>query len=413
MKKETLWTIIIVLAIVLISIIVFSATKKNIQLSPEDVCASDVNKDERINILDLIFIRSRMNQDVNIADNTMADVNKDGKINILDLIAVRNNLNQECKLNTEKVVLFKEEIKNKYFISSGECHPDGWCNNEDYVYFDVDSFITDFYKKYTDSYDFLIIAPQVMGLQNNFNRMITSSVEGIGLEKFNQSYKVLQSVTAIDLYRGYQAQLSNPNGISLDPTILNLIIFHEIAHQWCCYIDGLGNFNRELPGHWVNNLDLFSGNKTYGDIMGYYQWMKKDNEMICTDTNDESTEKVFSNLTLYLAGLLPKEAVSPIYLHKFQESDNDAYNIWGPTCYGNPNFTETEEITIQDIIDANGERVPNYESSQKDFVFKYVVVVPYDTGIDPNFINYVNLYLAETPSGWSKVTKNTSTAKVL
>ncbi|MBU3907300.1 MAG: hypothetical protein KKA64_03545 [Nanoarchaeota archaeon] len=325
------------------------------------------------------------------------------------------NCPEDCKNPSEcsnKAVIFKEEIKNKYFVSTGECLPNGWCNNEDYVYFDIDSFIADFYENYTDAYDFLIVAPQIMGLQSNFNRMITSSVKGIGLDEFNQSYKVLQSVTAVDLYRSYYSQLSNPDGISLDPVMLNLVIFHEIAHQWCCYIDGVGNFNHELPGHWIKNLDLFSGNKTYGDIMGYNQWMKKDNEMICTDTNDENTEKVFSDLTLYLAGLLPKEKVSPIFLHKFQESNDENYNTWGPSCYDSPNFTETETIAIQDIIDANGERVPSYELSKKDFVFRYVVILPYGSNIDSNFIDYVNLYVSETPQGWSKVTRNTSTARI-
>jgi len=326
------------------------------------------------------------------------------------------NCPEDCRIISdckEEIVVFKEQIKNKYFVPNGECNPDGWCNNEDYVYFDFDKFIEDFYKNYSDSYDFLIAIPQIMGLQSNFNRMIKSNVEGIGLDNVNVgNYNVLKSVVAVDLYRSYLAQLSNPEGISLDPVMLNLVIFHEIGHQWCCYIDGIGNFNRELPGHWIKNLDLFSGNKTYGDLMGYNQWIKNGNEMICTDTNDENTEKVFSDLTLYLAGLLPREKVSPIYLHKFQESDNDNYNTWGPTCYDNPTFLETEEITIQDIINTNGERVPSYESSQKDFVFRYVIIEPYDLGIDSNFLSYVDLYLSETPLGWSKVTRNTSTAKI-
>jgi len=59
----------------------------------------DVNRDCKVNILDLIFIRNRLNQLATTGDNILADVNTptpDGKINILDLIAVRNRLNMNC-----------------------------------------------------------------------------------------------------------------------------------------------------------------------------------------------------------------------------------------------------------------------------------------------------------------------------
>ena len=58
----------------------------------------DVNKDCKVNILDLISVRNKLNQPVS-GENIVADVNlpaPDGKINILDLIAVRNKLNTQC-----------------------------------------------------------------------------------------------------------------------------------------------------------------------------------------------------------------------------------------------------------------------------------------------------------------------------
>ena len=59
----------------------------------------DVNRDCKVNILDLISVRNKLNQPVSTADNVFADVNMpvpDNKINILDLIAVRNKLNTTC-----------------------------------------------------------------------------------------------------------------------------------------------------------------------------------------------------------------------------------------------------------------------------------------------------------------------------
>jgi len=52
----------------------------------------DVNRDGKVNILDLIKVRNALNQDVGSGENWKADVNEDGRINVLDLIEVRNNL---------------------------------------------------------------------------------------------------------------------------------------------------------------------------------------------------------------------------------------------------------------------------------------------------------------------------------
>jgi len=55
----------------------------------------DVNRDCKLNILDLLFVRNRLNKDINTDDNRHADVNGDGAINILDLLYVRNRLSTD------------------------------------------------------------------------------------------------------------------------------------------------------------------------------------------------------------------------------------------------------------------------------------------------------------------------------
>ena len=56
----------------------------------------DADRDCKVDILDLIFVRNRLNLDPSAADNWQADLNDDRRINILDLIAARNNLNTRC-----------------------------------------------------------------------------------------------------------------------------------------------------------------------------------------------------------------------------------------------------------------------------------------------------------------------------
>ena len=56
------------------------------------ILPGDANGDSRVNVLDLLLVRSLLGQDVTSGTNWWADVNEDGRINILDLIYTRNRL---------------------------------------------------------------------------------------------------------------------------------------------------------------------------------------------------------------------------------------------------------------------------------------------------------------------------------
>jgi len=57
----------------------------------------DANRDCKVNILDLIYVRNLAGTDPTTGQNWRGDVNQDGKINILDLIYVRNELGTRCE----------------------------------------------------------------------------------------------------------------------------------------------------------------------------------------------------------------------------------------------------------------------------------------------------------------------------
>ncbi len=65
-------------------------------LESPNIIIEDVNRDCRVNILDLILVRNKIGESINKEDNWKADVNQDSVINILDLILVRNKLNSVC-----------------------------------------------------------------------------------------------------------------------------------------------------------------------------------------------------------------------------------------------------------------------------------------------------------------------------
>jgi len=66
------------------------------QISFSILLPGDANRDCRVDIADLIFIRNRLNASVESGDNHQADVNGDGRINVLDLIHTRNRLGTAC-----------------------------------------------------------------------------------------------------------------------------------------------------------------------------------------------------------------------------------------------------------------------------------------------------------------------------
>ncbi len=143
--------------------------------------------------------------------------------------------------------------------------------------------------------------------------------------------------------------------------------------------------------------------------MGYYQWIVNGSQETCVDGNSPNVTRTFSNLTLYLMGLIPPDQVSPIYLHEFNPKPGDAYfNTWGPNC-SQPNlFTGTKAITIQDIINANGVRLPSYADSQKNFSVAFVILDDYNTDAPQSFIDYVNEYERDLPEAWRKATDGNS-----
>ncbi len=267
--------------------------------------------------------------------------------------------------------------------------------------------IKEFYANYSDSIDFIILF-STERLYSDNSMTVIYDVKGIGLEgnidNFVNTTKRLKSVIAMDMvdyfYMATPERKNTVNNVFLD------VIMHEMGHHWCCYINGLGI---PLPGHWTNNLDLFNGNPRYVDLMAYYQWILSSSEEICVNGNNNSVKHMFSDLTMYLMGLIPEEKVSSIKVHNFTLRPNDIYyNTWGPNCVESHNFSFTKSVTIQDIQQINGQRIPPYLTSQKNFNVAFIVLVTYNKSIDYDYVNYIQLYKNNLPEAWSNATKNNS-----
>jgi len=152
-------------------------------------------------------------------------------------------------------------------------------------------------------------------------------------------------------------------------------------HRWGAYAHFRktgGTTSTALLGkdgsHWSYLLD------TQGSFMYGNGW--KDNGGTFTST---AAQSAYSSLDLYLMGMIPKEQVSPMLLIDNTAIDKTQLPQLGATITG----TATT-VTIDDIITAEGQRIPNSTNSQKEFKIGYVLltqqggsVADYVTAIEP------------------------------
>ena len=270
------------------------------------------------------------------------------------------------------------------------------------------NFLKQFYQTHGDDYDFIVLFP-TKPIYNNNSVRITVDTVGTGVEKrwtqdsrYANYTKRLKSIAELNYYFIWEGPWFNKKVV--DKVFLK-IMMHEITHHWCCHISGWpgeGDDYTEITQgiHWPNNLDLFYGDARYIDIMGYGQWIRNNGKDICVGQTD-TTQWKFSKLTQYLMGLISPNQVDPVYLYEPKETPNR------PVC-GKYQTINTYMMTIENIIQINGVRIPSYENSQKNFRIVFVVVTPKGEKVEQEFIDYVKLYKQALPDAWGKATDQNS-----
>ena len=305
-----------------------------------------------------------------------------------------NNEPQNRVQDFNGILVIKENYEDEFTYS----------DDKSYEWIQQDNLLKIFFDEYPDEYDFIILSPK-LNLKFSNAGFGNQNVLGICLD-LSEPYpftKQLKAAPILSLFQPYQLDSSWFVESYLKTTS------HEIAHHWGCYIKGLlTNENDSMPGHWVSYVDLFYSDPNKVDIMGYNQWIMKDGNLNCINNNDTNpASAVFSDLTLYLMGLIPPEEVKPITIYDFNGIEN--YGVLGPVCYNeNPTLLGTRKITIEDIILSNGERIPDYQNSQKDFKVIWLIPLKYDQPLDKNFINYVREYKDKMPGAWTQATGSKS-----
>ena len=188
------------------------------------------------------------------------------------------------------------------------------------------------------------------------------------------------------------------------PTTSTLsVLAHEYGHRWMAYIDPPVLLTRDRA-HW--NFFLH----TSGSVMGGNDIQDNGDGTFTT----LAPKDLYSPLDLYLMGLLKQEEVPPTFLvtnpHDLDIPPPHNEQIFSGYSVGDVGFRgEKNEITIEDIIAINGQRIPDAESSPKDFQSAFILLAMGEESPTPDEIDKVEIVRLYWPPFFHRATNNLAT----
>jgi len=229
----------------------------------------------------------------------------------------------------------------------------------------------EFLKTHKDEYDFLVV-------YSNFDfQMPETEAKAFYVGVKNDTKGIGQQLFDVSTLFGSSGKLQgmvdmgNVSNIIADP--LNpkfedtlFLLSHEIMHRWGAYVkfkDANGNISTALLGrdlsHWSY---LLNG---YGSVLYGNQWQDNGNGTFTSLAN----MKYYSPLDLYLMGVYGKSQVPPMLLIANPGIDPAKMLQTGDTINGTPQY-----VTIDDIVAAEGERIPASSEAQKTFKTAFIFI---------------------------------------
>jgi PKD repeat protein len=196
---------------------------------------------------------------------------------------------------------------------------------------------------------------------------VQNSTQGIGKPTFNNAalFGSAGKLQGIIEAGNVTSLAAAPNGVNIDETLK--VLNHELLHRFGAYVRYRkpdSTLSTDLLGrdvtHWSYLLDT-KGSLLYGN--GWHD----NGGGTFTSTAGMS---VYSPLDLYLMGMIPKEKVPPMLL-----IDNTAIDATQLPQLSAVASGTAKSITIDDIIAAEGERIPGAAGSQKQFTVGFVLLV--------------------------------------
>ena len=345
----------------------------------------DFNNNCEVDLDDFFLFAEHYNESVNYT-NLQFDLDDNSKIDVEDFFIFADGYyNLRCKDKSgESVAIIESQLS---------------------IYSDSE-IIEQFYEEYGDDYDFLVIYTDFDRKLLSIGAIGTGFGKIIGIRqpnyfgKLGSNGKLKQVATLGDARRLFSGPLEE-----IYPTTAAALL-HEIGHYWCCYVhfreeDG-NESDKLLQGsiHWHDELlDVGTndpmGGRTEWTIInkGVYRGIQRDYI---------GKQQYYSNFSLYLMGFLPKQNVNPVKL--IVPGDDVVYEDNGElTVVGNLYF-----INITDIIHIEGERIPPYNESQKNFRIGFILWTRDKSKVSDKTIERIDRMRNLFEEQWRVATRNLS-----
>ncbi|WP_035058652.1 CARDB domain-containing protein [Andreprevotia chitinilytica] len=235
----------------------------------------------------------------------------------------------------------------------------------------------EFYRTHPDKYDFLIVFTSFDFDTSNpnadtknaeaFHIAVQNHVKGLGLKDFDYTQQFGSSNGTLLAYVD-MAALTRYNLNPFDPKFENVLatLAHEILHQWEASVHVLGPDGKPSDvllgpdkSHWSFLLDT-GASVEYGN-----QWQDNGDGTFTS----VSARQFYSPLDLYLMGMYKKEEVPPFFYIETTDAQANQFPQTGVTVHGTKHM-----VSVDDIIAAEGPRVPSAADSKKEFRLGYVLL---------------------------------------
>jgi hypothetical protein len=240
-------------------------------------------------------------------------------------------------------------------------------------YDSVKSITSVFYSYFADSYDFVSVVYALPEYAENRTHTITrSDVQGIGVAPKNE-----------DALHGSAGKLLGFTQFPLASWFdgASIGFSHELGHQWVNSVQHplVQNSGRHWPasemGHYVMGVTL-------GGVGGQYWFRYELQPDGSYKFRWEEPRQEFSDIDLYLMGMLDQSAVKPhLVLGNQSQTAGDGYTIAGPLI----------PFSANDIINTHGPRMPSAANAQKSFRVATIVLTR-DRLLTLDEMNWFDLY---------------------
>lgn len=227
----------------------------------------------------------------------------------------------------------------------------------------------EFYKNNPDIYDFLVVFTDFeidTGEARAFHHAVSNSVTGIGVAELDNTelygsegkLKGFIDMAALSRYQTNSLVINPLDDQESYEVGLN-VLAHELLHQWAAF-PAIEELKGRDDSHWNFYLNT-DASVQYGS-----RWRDNGDGTFTA----VAVQEKYSQLDLYLMGLIDKTEVDPFYV--IRPNGTNDYELSDLPVKGAVVNGTRKDYSIDDLIEAQGERTPSFSDSQKEFKFAFL-----------------------------------------